>query len=178
MQSQAPHHTFTAWSAIAAFAASVDRVTRFACLVLTGIVFAALLGVVVLRYVFGMGFLELQDAASYAFAALVVLGIPVAYRADAHVRVDIFRAGMAPRAARRFDIAAYFLLVIPIFGITLWQVWPDIAYAWSIREGSRETGGLAGYFLVKTMLPLACVLMLFQGLVLVITRSGGDRDGG
>lgn len=159
-------------------AAFLDRATHAACLVLTGLIFASLLAVVILRYVFGLGFLELQDVASYAFASLVVLGLPVAYRADVHVRVDIFRAGMSPGRARGVDMAAFLLLVVPVFALTLWYVWPDVAYAWSIREGSRETGGLPGYFIVKAMLPLACTLMLLQGLALLLAPLGSGRDGG
>lgn len=155
----------------------VDRATHAACLALTAIVFVALLAVVILRYVFGLGFLELQDMAAYAFASLVVLGLPVAYRADVHVRVDIFRAVMSPRVQRRWDVAAYCLLVVPVFGLTLWFVWPDVAYSWAILEGSRETGGLPGYFLVKSMLPLACVLMLVQGAAMLLARCGNGDDG-
>lgn len=164
-------------STLGATAAVADKVTRIACLVMAGLIFGALLTVVVLRYVYGIGFLQLQDAANYAFAALVVLGIPVAYRAGAHVRVDIFRANMTLMTARAIDIVAYFLLVIPVFGIALWYVWPDIAFSWSIREGSLETGGLPGYFLVKTTFPVACVLMIFQGLAIVFAPDQGAHRG-
>lgn len=164
-------------AALIAFAAVLADVTRAVCLGLTAIVFVVLLCVVMLRYVFGLGFLELQDVASYAFAALVVLGIPVAYRIDAHVRVDVFRNLMTPKTARLFDIAAYFLLVIPVFGVTLWHVWPDVAYSWSILEGSKETGGLPGYFFVKSVLPLGCVLMLLQGLAMIVAPGGRDGNG-
>lgn len=163
---------------IARCAVQLDRATHFICLVLTGLIFTSLFAVVMLRYVFGLGFLELQDVAGYAFASLVVVGLPVAYRADVHVRVDIFRVAMSPDVARRFDMAAYFLLVLPVFAITLWHVWPDVAYSWSIREGSRETGGLPGYFIVKAMLPLSCILMLLQGLAMLLAPAGKDRNGG
>lgn len=161
---------------IFAVADAADKVTHMTCVVLIAVIFAVLLTVVVLRYVFGMGFLQLQEVATYAFAAFVVLGVPVAYRADAHVRVDILRNAMTPVTARRIDLAAFTLLVIPVFGVALWDVRMDIAYAWSIREGSLETGGLPGYFLVKTMLPVACVLMILQGLALMIKSFAGARD--
>ena len=164
-------------STVYACAKTADRIAHVSCLVLAGVLFSALLLVVVMRYVFGIGFLQLQDLANYAFATIVVIGIPIAYRRDAHVRVDILRDSMSPRLARAIDIAAYFLLVVPVFGIALWYVWPEITYAWSIREGALETGGLPGYFLVKTMFPLACVLMIVQGLVITITTMSGDNHG-
>ena len=44
----------------------------------------------------------------------------------------------------------------------------SVVAAWSIREGARETGGLGGVWLVKTVLPIACVLMLVQGSALLL----------
>lgn len=127
------------------------------------------LSVVILRYVFGVGFIELQDAVTYSFATLVVLGVPVAQAVDGHVRVDVFRGHQSPRVRAWFDRVGIVAFLIPVFGLTIWWVWPDVAYSWSIHEGSVETGGLPGLFVVKTMLPLACVLMIVQGLAGLIT---------
>ncbi|RYH11147.1 TRAP transporter small permease subunit [Tropicimonas sp. IMCC6043] len=145
-------------------AAIVHQLTRRACQWLLALIFVGQLVVVILRYVFGVGFIELQDAVAYSFAALVVLSLPVTQAMDAHVRVDIFRAAQTPRTRIWFDRVGIVAFLIPVFGLTIWWVWPDIAYSWSIGETSVETGGLPGLFLVKSMLPLACGLMILQGL--------------
>lgn len=157
-------------------AAALHRVTALACQTLLAILLAGQLAVVILRYVFGVGFIELQDAVAYSFAALVVLGLPVAMAEDAHVRVDVFRAGQGPRARAWTDRVGIVAFLIPVFGLTLWHVWADIVFSWSIREGSRETGGLPGLFLVKTALPLACGLMILQGLA-ALAAPAERRDG-
>ncbi len=138
--------------------------TRRACQLLLGMIFIGQLTVVILRYVFGIGFIELQDAVAYSFATLVVLGLPVAQVRDVHVRVDVFRAHQSVRKQARYDQLGILAFLIPVFGLTIWWVWPDVSYSWSIREASVETGGLPGLFLVKSMLPLACALMILQGL--------------
>ena len=145
----------------------LHRATAGLCLILMAILFLVQIVVVVLRYVFGIGFLELQDIVSYSFAVLVVLGLPVALRLDKHVRVDVWREVQAPRTTRLFDIVGICGFLVPVFGMTLWFVAPDIVYSWRIREGSVETGGLPGFFLVKTALPISCLLMMVQGLAML-----------
>ena len=157
-------------------AARVHRVTRRICQILLGLIFFGQLSVVILRYVFGVGFIELQDAVAYSFAALVVLGLPVAQTLDSHVRVDVFRTRQSERSKLLFDRFGIVFFLIPVFALTIWWVWPDISYSWSIRESSVETGGLPGLYLVKSTLPLACVLMILQGIASFIAGAGEVSD--
>ena len=164
--------------AIVSVAQAANRVNAALCGVLLAILFLAQLSIVVLRYAFGMGFLELQDVVNYGFALLVMLGLPVAFASDSHVRVDIFRGRQGATARRRTDIFAVFCLLVPVFAMTLWLVMPQIVYSWSIREGAVETGGLPGFFLVKTAVPVACALLILHGLAHVAAwRDGGEADG-
>jgi TRAP-type mannitol/chloroaromatic compound transport system permease small subunit len=151
----------------AAFANWLHRLIAIVCGTLLLIVFAGQMSVVVLRYAFSTGFLELQDVVAYAFATLVVLSIPLALRADRHVRVDVFRNYQPPARQRTIDRLAIVFLLLPVFALTLYFAMPGIFYSWSIREGSIETGGLPGYFIVKTALPVACIVMVVQGLALL-----------
>lgn len=146
----------------------LHHITGAVCIALLACLTTSEVLVVMLRYVYGIGFLQLQDFAAYSFAALLVLGVPYALARDAHVRVDVFREHQTEALKRRIDIAAVLLLLIPVFGLTLYSVWPDISYAWEIKEGSKETGGLPGLFLVKSALPLSCALMIIQGLLIVV----------
>ncbi|MEM1362670.1 MAG: TRAP transporter small permease subunit [Pseudomonadota bacterium] len=155
------------------FAAVLHRTTKTFCVCALAVIASGQLAVVLLRYGFGIGFLQLQDMVAYAFAALVVLGLPVALSENAHVRVDVFRARQSFRWRQRFDLCGLVLLLIPVFGLTLWTVLPAVAFSWSIQEGAIETGGLPGYFLVKTCLPIACVLMLIQGVAWVLRGDDG-----
>ena len=149
---------------LARAAAALDRLARAACVALVALLGAAQLAVVLLRYGFGTGFLPLQDVVTYAFAALVLLGLPVALAADRHVRVDVLRERQGPRARRAWDAAGVLLLLAPAFALTAWYAWPDVAFSWGIREGARETGGLGGVYLVKALVPVSCALVLVQGL--------------
>jgi len=141
------------------------------CVMLLGIVFCAQILVVVLRYLFNIGFIELQDLVTYCFAMLCILAVPNALRTNDHVRVDIFRAHQSPARARRVDQLAIGFFLLPVFVLALWFALPLVSYSWSIFEGSRETGGLPGFFIVLTALPVACVLILVQGLAIAVDKD-------
>ena len=135
------------------------------------ITFCAQILVVVLRYLFNIGFIELQDLVTYCFAMLCILSIPNALRTNEHVRVDIFRAAQTMVTARRVDQVAILFFLLPVFALTLWFALPLVTYSWSIFEGSRETGGLPGFFIVLTALPVSCCLILIQGIAIALDRN-------
>jgi TRAP-type mannitol/chloroaromatic compound transport system permease small subunit len=127
--------------------------------------------IVFLRYIYDIGFLQLHDFALYNFSALVMFSVVYTFGCNKHVRVDVFREKHSIKVQQRVDIIAVVGFLIPFFTLILYWVWSDIVYAWSILEGSRETGGLGGLYLVKSTLPLVCLLMIIQG-VCVIIRHG------
>lgn len=70
--------------------------------------------------------------------------------------------------ARRIDQIAFVALVLPLCVATLYYAAPLVSYSWSIKEGARETGGLGGYFLIMTGLPVVCVLLMVQIVALLL----------
>lgn len=155
------------------FLARLHRVLMGLCSGLLAVLLLAEVAIVLLRYCLGIGFLELQDLAAYSFAALVLLALAPALHADRHVRVDVFREHQSGRTRRRVDLAGAMVLLMPVFAVTLYLSLPEVIYSWQILESSKETGGLGGLFLIKTLLPLMCVLMLIQGVGIVV--RGGRR---
>ena len=67
----------------------LDRLMLWICFGALGILVGSVLTIVTLRYGFGTGFIKLQDAASYAFAVLLIFAVPVTLARNGHVRVDI-----------------------------------------------------------------------------------------
>ena len=146
----------------------LDRVARVVCGTAAVILVALVLTIVVLRYGFGTGSIKLQDAASFAFAVFVIFSLPVCMAQGGHVRVEVLSERLSPGYLRRADTVALVVFLIPVFGLILWAGWSDLAYAWRIREGSVQTGGLPGLYLVRTALPVAAVLMIVQGVAGVL----------
>ncbi len=137
-------------------------------MILAVIVFLGQLSMVLMRYLLGFGFLEIQDAVNYAFASLVALSVAVSFEADRHVRVDVFRQRLSDETNRRIDWLGDMVLALPVFVIMMWMAYPLVRSSWVILEGSPETGGLPGLFLVKTFLLILPVLVILLTLARVI----------
>jgi len=147
-----------------------SAVEKVCCYLLIVLIFSEI-SIVILRYIYGVGFLKLHDIVLYSFSALVILSIVYSFGCNTHVRVDVLRDKHCHNTKRLIDCFSILFCLYPLFSFILYWVWPDITYAWSIFEGSRETGGLAGLFLVKSLLPLVAVLMLVQGSYVLL--NGG-----
>lgn len=157
-------------------AALLDRLTRAVCMGAALLLTASVLIIVILRYGFGIGFIQLQDFAAYAFAVLMVLCVPVAMAQNAHVRVEVLSERLPPQYLRCIDGLALLLFLLPVFGLIIWAWWPDLRYAWHIGERSVETGGLGGLYLVKTALPLAAGLMMVQGIAVLLLGAQRSKN--
>jgi TRAP-type mannitol/chloroaromatic compound transport system permease small subunit len=119
--------------------------------------------VVVLRYLFDIGSIALQESITYLHATVFMLGAAYTLKHDAHVRVDIFYQQCTPRARAWINLLGTLLLLLPVCVFIFISSLDYVAAAWSIQEGSREAGGLDGVYLLKTVIPLMAVLLLLQG---------------
>lgn len=146
----------------------LDRFTVALCALACAVLTVAVLGMVILRFGFDTGFIQLQNLAGYAFAVLMILSLPFCLRRGGHVRVEVLSERLPGRYLRIADSVALVAFLIPVFGFLAWAWMPDLIYSWSIREGAIETGGLGGIYLVKTAIPLSGVLMILQGIAVLI----------
>lgn len=124
--------------------------------------------VVVLRYLFNIGWIAMQESVTYMHALVFMLGAAYTLRHDGHVRVDIFYQKFGPRGRAWIDLFGTLLLLMPVTLFITWISWEYVASSWALQEGSRETGGLPGVYLLKTAIPLMAVLMLLQGTSLAL----------
>lgn len=138
-----------------------------------------MLTIVVLRYVFNEGSIKLQESVIYLHSLVFLLGAAYTLQRDGHVRVDIFYRGMTERGRALVDALGVVFLLLPTCLFVLIVSLPYVAESWRLLEGSREPGGLPGIFLLKTLIPLAMVLLILQGLVVLLRavrrrRAVGD----
>lgn len=71
--------------------------------------------VVVLRYVFGIGLIVLQESVVYLHGAMFMLGAGYALLRVGHVRVDIFYQTATARSKAAVDLAGTVLFLLPVF---------------------------------------------------------------
>ena len=125
-------------------------------------------GIVLMRYVFGFSSIAVNESVLYLHAALFMLGAGYTLLVDDHVRVDIFYARMAPRGRAGIDAFGHLFLLMPSMLALLWWSWPSVTSAWAIYEGPISVGGIPAVFLLKSLIPAFCVLLLIQSLACLI----------
>jgi TRAP-type mannitol/chloroaromatic compound transport system permease small subunit len=137
--------------------------------------------VVVLRYVFDMGWIAMQESVTYMHGLVFMLGAAYTLRHDGHVRVDIFYRRLGPRGRALVNLLGTLLLLLPMAGYILFDSWAYVTASWDVLEGSREAGGLPGVYLLKTLLLVMPVLLLLQGLADVLRSllvlAGHEQEG-
>ena len=121
--------------------------------------FAAILISALLRYLFSFGHVMLIDLAQYSFSALVMIAVLVAFIRNKHVRV---RSEMNLLRRVKFHTLGFFdrgLLPAGVFFALAALSIPGVLRSWVLLEGSTEPGGLDGYFLIKSILPIVLVMV-------------------
>jgi TRAP-type mannitol/chloroaromatic compound transport system permease small subunit len=155
---------------------AVGRVVRWLALVMVLVQF----GVVLLRYVYGMSWIALNESVLYMHAALFMLGAGYTLLVDGHVRVDIFQSKAGPRGKARIDLLGHLVLLIPSMLALLYWSWPSVRNAWAIYEGPISVGGIPAVFLLKSLIPAFCVLLLVQSLACLLRKltvlAGGAAE--
>ncbi len=139
--------------------------------------------VVVLRYLFNMGWIAMQESIIYMHALVFMLGASYTLRHDGHVRVDIIYTRLGLRGRAWVELLGNLLLLMPVTLFIIWVSWDYVTSSWGLLEGSREAGGLPGVFLLKTTIPLMGLLLLLQGvanglralLQIVAADQGADQ---
>ncbi|MBK6597135.1 MAG: TRAP transporter small permease subunit [Proteobacteria bacterium] len=120
--------------------------------------------VVILRYVFGIGLIWLQESITWMHAVVFMLGASYALRHEDHVRVDVFYRRASPRQQGWVDALGIVLLLLPLCAYILYTSYPYVAASFAVRESSREANGLAALFLLKAIIPLMAILLGLQAV--------------
>lgn len=153
---------------------AVGSAVRWLALVMVLVQF----GIVLARYVYGVSSIAVNESVLYMHATLFMLGAGYTLLVDGHVRVDIFYARLSEKAQSRIDLFGHVFFLVPAMLTVLYWSWPSIRNSWSILEGPISVGGIPASFLLKSLIPAFCVLLLIQSLACIlrdIARLGQDR---
>jgi TRAP-type mannitol/chloroaromatic compound transport system permease small subunit len=133
--------------------------------------------IVVLRYVFNLGWVALQESVLYFHAMVFMLGAAYTLKVDGHVRVDIFYQRFSKKQQAMVNLFGALFLLAPVC-ITIFIISFDyVMIAWQIMEKSSEAGGLPLVFINKSLILLLACTLLLQGVaeigrnLLIIKKS-------
>jgi len=134
--------------------------------------------VVLMRYVFGIGSIMMQESVVYMHAILFMVTVGYTLLYDEHVRIDIVYREASPRFKAMVDLAGVILFLIPVCVLIGWVSWPYVAASWRVLETSKETSGIPAVFLLKSLILVFTGLLGLQGLSLgvrsAVILAGGD----
>ena len=123
--------------------------------------------IVIIRYVFGINSIAAQESVLYLHATFFMLGAGYTLLVDKHVRVDVFSSRLGEKARARIDLIGHLVFLIPAMAALLYWSWTSVLNSWAILEGPISVGGIKAVFLMKSLTPLFCLLLLLQSLAQV-----------
>ena len=159
----------------------LDAINRFVGSVVRWFALAMMLlqfMVVLLRYIFGISDIALNESVLYLHAGLFMLGAGYTLLVDGHVRVDIFYASASVRNRAIIDLCGHLFLLIPAMLVIMYWSWPSVRNAWVILEGPISVGGIPASFLLKSLIPAFCVLLLVQSCACLLRNLVTLREVG
>jgi len=149
----------------------VAHVVRWLALAMMVVQFVIVVG----RYAFGVNSIAVQESVLYMHATLFMLAAGYTLLVDKHVRVDVFYAKASTETKRRIDIFGHLFLLMPSMIALMYWSWPSVRNSWAILEGPISVGGIEAVFLLKSLIPAFCALVMLQSLALLIRLFAGKE---
>lgn len=149
---------------------AIASVIRWLALAMVLVQFCIVIG----RYVFGFNSIAAQESVLYMHATLFMLGAGFTLLVDKHVRVDVFYAKVSDAARRRIDVLGHLFLLFPSMIVFLYWSWPSVRNSWKILEGPISVGGIEAVFLLKSLIPAFCILIILQSISLLVRIFHGE----
>ncbi len=118
---------------------------------------------VILRYVFNMGWIWMQESVVYMHGFVFMLAGGYTLLAEEHVRIDIFYRPLNERKQAVVNIIGILFLLFPTCYVIFYYGFDYVSDSWSVLEDSKEAGGLPGVYLLKSAILAFPVLVGLQG---------------
>ena len=132
--------------------------------------------IVILRYLFNIGFIWMQELVRFFYAAVFMLCAAYTLVENAHVRVDIFYSKMSEKNKNLVNILGSIFFLIPVCFITFFYSFSYVINSWMQLEGSLEERGLHAVFIMKTFIWLFSFMLFAQALSIIFSNINKIRD--
>ena len=131
--------------------------------------------IVILRYLFNIGFIWMQELVRFFYAAVFMLCAAYTLVENAHVRVDIFYSKMSEKNKNLVNILGSIFFLIPVCFITFFYSFSYVINSWMQLEGSLEERGLHAVFIMKTFIWLFSFMLFAQALSIIFSNINKIR---
>ena len=132
---------------------------------------------VLARYAFNAPTIWSFDLTYMLYGTIFMLGSAYALHKGAHIRTDFFFERWSIRTRNMIDSIAYIVFFFPSLIVFLWVSGAEGWYSYGIGETSEQTPWRPILWPYKMVVPLACVLLLIQGVSETIKSVYAARFG-
>jgi TRAP-type mannitol/chloroaromatic compound transport system permease small subunit len=133
---------------------------------------------IVMRYVFNAPTKWAFDISYMLGGAYFMLGEAYTLLKKRHVRIDIFYMRFSPRNKALVDVVFYILFFFPLWAGLFYALIPYVYLSWVTGERSMQGYWMPILYPFKTVMPVAVLLFLLQGIAdflrsLLLLMKGG-----
>ena len=117
---------------------------------------------VILRYVFSVGFIWLQDLYIWVHAIFILLGIAFTLNANGHVRIDLLYRSVTENFKKKVNLLGALIFGLPLSFILVFYGFDYFYRYYQLGESSKESGGLPYIFILKFFIFVLGILLFFE----------------
>jgi TRAP-type mannitol/chloroaromatic compound transport system permease small subunit len=131
------------------------------------------------RRLFSTGSTMTQELEWHLHAVLFLLCLGYGYIANSHVRIDVIRDRLSTRARHWIELFGCVVFLLPFYLLMIYFGIDFVRLSYVQGEGSPNVGGLAHWWVIKSIMLLGFVVMLLAGtavLFRVLVALFGDAD--
>jgi len=123
---------------------------------------------VVKRYLLNMPTAWIFDASNMFYGTLFMLAGAYTLAQNGHVRGDFLYGSMRPRTQAAFDLVLYILFFLPGIAALVYAGYSYAELSWRIGEHSTVTAEGPPVYHFKSVIPIAGMLVMLQGLAEIV----------
>jgi len=120
------------------------------------------------RYILNMPTAWIFDASNMFYGSLFMLAGAYTLAQNAHVRGDFLYSSMRPRTQATLDLVLYVVFFLPGIAALIYAGYDYASLSWRIAEHSNVTADGPPVYHFKTVIPVAGILVMLQGVAEIV----------
>ena len=121
-----------------------------------------------MRYIFSKPPAWTYDFVYHCANVMFMMGAAYILRIKANINIDIFSQKFSPRGQAIANISFSLIFFFPLLIALLYFSMIHVPFSWGLREKAVESVIRIPIYPLKTVIPVTCVMLLFQGVAELI----------
>lgn len=125
---------------------------------------------VLMRYMFRASSVGMQELEWHFFSVIILFGVGVALKDEAHVRVDFLFDRWTPKTKALINVFGTLFMLLPLALLIFFGSFEFVQDAYSSHEISEDPGGLPYRWVIKGMIPLSFAFLLLSAFGYILNQ--------